>query len=73
MEEEKEVKPGLYKIRDGVYLKEKSFLGEPSIIYPIKDPETKKINWKNLIIGGSWTTFIFLCLIIIILTLASIV
>lgn len=58
MEEPKEVKQGLYKIKEGCYLKEKAMLGEPAIIYPVKDPETGKINKKNFIIGGSWVTFI---------------
>jgi len=43
-----------------IYLK-KSF-GEHRVVYPMKTEG--KINWKNILIGGSWFNFIKLLFII---------
>jgi len=68
MEEPKEIRTGLYKIKEGCYLKEKSGLfNEPAIIYPMRDIETGKINWKNFFIGGSWSKFLMLVFVLIML------
>ncbi len=43
------------KIREGLYIKKS--LGEYTVVYPIRN-EDKSINWRNLLIGGSWKSFI---------------
>lgn len=56
---------------DGEIIKlKKSKIFGWGIINPIK--EDGKINWKNLLIGGSWIKFIFLVLMILFIIGASI-
>ena len=46
-----------------IYLK-KDFLGW-RVVEPIRDPETNKINWFNLLVGGKKGLLMLLALIII--------
>lgn len=56
----------LWCIKEGCYLRTNGIFG-PRIIYPAKDPDTGKINIKNLLIGGNWWKFIGSMLVVIII------
>jgi hypothetical protein len=70
----KEIKNNLFKINDSTYLK-KSKLGY-SLIYPAKKDlfqplKSGNINWKNLLIGGSWINFIAIFAVVFLLLFIS--
>jgi len=55
----------LYKVKEGCYLRTNGIFG-PRLVFPAKDSDTGKINWKNFLIGGSWWKFIGMMLVILI-------
>ena len=55
---------GIEKIREGLYIKKS--LGEYNIVYPIKN-EDGTINYRNLLIGGSWKSFIETIIILLLI------
>lgn len=65
-----EIKNNVFRINDSTYLK-KSKLGY-SLIYPAKKDlmqplKRGNINWKNLLMGGSWINFITIFIIVFLL------
>lgn len=58
-----------YESKDHTWLVKEGFLGEPRIVYPWK--VNGRINWKNFLIGGSWTKFIGLVVFILFILFVS--